>query len=316
MGCPAAPPSRCACGSSSAAKRSRATARGDLDRETGVLVGRHGDVGDRRAHEVDRFLGGGSFGTDHARPGFQGGANPYLDYLEKWQSRPAETRTQPPTADNGDLKPVALGRASDEELMKRTQNGDRQAYSMLYERYSASVLSYLYRMLGNVEDVESIGQEVFLRAFRFAATYRYPQKFSTWLFTITRNLAINHARRRKRSPVRNVTELNLEGVEMSGDLDTVQEHATSGNWDDFALNFTEDAEYVDKPEGPVAAAILAVAASPSGALAPTSARGAGQLCDLQTATAQPTAPSSADAPEPLPGPVDGPPSRTPGRPPL
>ena len=40
-----------------------------------------------------------------ARPGdpypFQGGANPYLDYLEKWQSRPAETRTQPPTADNG-----------------------------------------------------------------------------------------------------------------------------------------------------------------------------------------------------------------------
>jgi RNA polymerase sigma-70 factor (ECF subfamily) len=95
---------------------------------------------------------------------------------------------------------VALGRASDEELMKRTQNGDRQAYSMLYERYSASVLSYLYRMLGNVEDVESIGQEVFLRAFRFAPTYRYPQKFSTWLFTITRNLAINQSRRRRRSP--------------------------------------------------------------------------------------------------------------------
>jgi RNA polymerase sigma-70 factor (ECF subfamily) len=116
-----------------------------------------------------------------------------------------------------DLQPVALGRSSDEELMRRTQQGDRQAYSMLYERYSASVLSYLYRMLGNVEDVESIGQEVFLRAYRFAATYRYPQKLSTWLFTITRNLAINNARRKKRSPVRNVTELNLEGVEMSGD---------------------------------------------------------------------------------------------------
>src|SRR3982750_2790388 len=79
-----------------------------------------------------------------------------------------------------DLEPVALGKASDEELMRRTQNGDKQAFSLLYERYSASVLSYLYRMLGNVEDVESIGKEVFLRAFRFAPTYRYPQKFSTW----------------------------------------------------------------------------------------------------------------------------------------
>jgi RNA polymerase sigma-70 factor (ECF subfamily) len=130
------------------------------------------------------------------------------------------------SSDVTDLKPVPLGRASDEDLMRRTQEGDQQAYSMLYERYSASVLSYLYRMLGNVEDVESIGQEVFLRAFRFAATYRYPQKFSTWLFTITRNLAINHARRRKRSPVRNVTELNLEGVELSGDPYQVAAAAT------------------------------------------------------------------------------------------
>ncbi len=116
-----------------------------------------------------------------------------------------------------DLTPVALGKSSDEELMRRTQQGDRQAFSLLYERYNASVLSYLYRMLGNVEDVEAIGQEVFLRAYRFAATYRYPQKLSTWLFTITRNLAINNARRKKRSPVRNITELNLEGVDMTGD---------------------------------------------------------------------------------------------------
>ena len=114
---------------------------------------------------------------------------------------------QPPAAVSApapdEFTPVQLGRASDEDLMRRTQlNNDRQAFSLLYERYSASVLSYLYRMLGNLEDVESIGQEVFLRAFRFAPTYRYPQKFSTWLFTITRNLAINQSRRRKRSPIR------------------------------------------------------------------------------------------------------------------
>ena len=132
----------------------------------------------------------------------------------------------PKVEEVSDLQPVTLGKSSDEELMRRTQNGDKQAFSLLYERYSSAVLSYLYRMLGNVEDVESIGQEVFLRAFRFAPTYRYPQKFSTWLFTITRNLAINHSRRRKRSPVRNITELNLEGVDISGDPYQVASRAT------------------------------------------------------------------------------------------
>ena len=131
-------------------------------------------------------------------------------------ARPAPAPAAKAKAD-ADLKAMPLGKASDEELMRRAQNGDRQAFSIIYERYSSAVLSYLYRMLGNVEDVESIGQEVFLRAFRFAPTYRYPEKLSTWLFTITRNLAINNARRRKRSPVRNVTELNLEGVEVTGD---------------------------------------------------------------------------------------------------
>jgi len=132
----------------------------------------------------------------------------------------------PPPAEVESLKPAALGKSSDEDLMRRTQQGDKQAFSILYERYSASVLSYLYRMLGNLEDVESIGQEVFLRAFRFAPTYRYPQKFSTWLFTITRNLAINQSRRRKRSPIRNITELNLEGIDMSGDPYQVAAKAT------------------------------------------------------------------------------------------
>ena len=140
--------------------------------------------------------------------------------------RPAPPDPTMAAAAAADLKAQPLGKASDEELMRRAQNGDRQAFSIVYERYNAAVLSYLYRMLGNVEDVESIGQEVFLRAYRFAPTYRFPEKLSTWLFTITRNLAINNARRRKRSPVRNVTELNLEGVEVSSDPYQVARAAT------------------------------------------------------------------------------------------
>jgi RNA polymerase sigma-70 factor (ECF subfamily) len=134
--------------------------------------------------------------------------------------KPGKPPGQQKAEEIGELVPVPLGRASDEELMRRTQQNDRQAFALIYERYSASVLSYLYRMLGSVDDVEAIAQEVFLRAYRFSSTYRYPQRLSTWLFTITRNLAINQARRKKRSPVRNATELNLEGLEM-GDAHAV-----------------------------------------------------------------------------------------------
>jgi RNA polymerase sigma-70 factor (ECF subfamily) len=121
---------------------------------------------------------------------------------------------------------IPLTEQSDQDLMRMSQFGDQAAFAIIYKRYSASVLSYLYRMLGSVEDVESIAQEVFLRAYRFRATYRYPQRLSTWLFTITRNLAINQARRRRRNPVRNVTELNLEGIDINGDPSRVAADAT------------------------------------------------------------------------------------------
>jgi len=109
--------------------------------------------------------------------------------------------------------PHRTGEESDEDLMLRTQAGDQGAFAILYERYTFPVLSYLCRLLGSREDAESIGQDVFVRALRFAPTYRYPRKFSAWLFTITRNLAINNARRRTRSPVKCSTELNLASVE-------------------------------------------------------------------------------------------------------
>ncbi|HZK81339.1 MAG TPA: sigma-70 family RNA polymerase sigma factor [Humisphaera sp.] len=153
-----------------------------------------------------------------------------LSNLESVGSAP---RTASPSSENAvrdadptNLLPPSLGKSNDEDLMLRTQQGDKLAFSQLYERYSASVTSYLYQMLGNVEDNESMAQEVFLRAFRFAATYQHSHKFSTWLFTITRNLAIDRSRRRKESPIRNIAELNLEGIDMSGDPYQVAARAT------------------------------------------------------------------------------------------
>lgn len=106
---------------------------------------------------------------------------------------------------------------SDEELMRRTRAGDRTAFYLLYERYEQPVLSYLYRMQYAMEDVELMGQEAFLRAFRFAPTYRYPQNFSTWLFAITRNLAANWRRRNRldRRRLWDDDSISLDGVGIS-----------------------------------------------------------------------------------------------------
>jgi valyl-tRNA synthetase len=126
-------------------------------------------------------------------------------------------------ADTSDLIPSSLGKSSDEDLMLRTQQGDKLAFSLLYERYSASVLSYLYRMLGKVEEVESIAQEVFLRAFRFSSTYQHPNKFSTWLFTITRNVAIHRAGKGGigAAPAANDLEIQEEIVGVLKSLDSL-----------------------------------------------------------------------------------------------
>jgi RNA polymerase sigma-70 factor (ECF subfamily) len=97
---------------------------------------------------------------------------------------------------------------SDEDLMRQTQRGDADAFSILYQRHAPRIGGYLRRMVGDVEDTEGLAQEVFVRALRFAPTYRYPSRFSTWLFTIARNLAINNARSRHRSPVLNVGDFS------------------------------------------------------------------------------------------------------------
>lgn len=108
------------------------------------------------------------------------------------------------------------GQTSDEDLMRQTQRGNGDAFSILYQRHASRIAGYLRRMLGDVEDVEGLAQEVFVRALRFAPTYRYPSRFSTWLFTIARNLAINNARSRHRSPVRNVGDWSSNAVSPTG----------------------------------------------------------------------------------------------------
>ena len=86
----------------------------------------------------------------------------------------------------------------DADLMLRVKQGDRSAFEALVEKYQQPVMNLIYRMLPDAAEAEDIAQHVFLQVFKSAHRYEVSAKFSTWLFTIARNLSLNELRRRSR----------------------------------------------------------------------------------------------------------------------
>jgi len=88
--------------------------------------------------------------------------------------------------------------ARDLALMVLIGQGDHTAFAELVERHQHAVVGTVAKMLGNASEAEDISQQVFLRVWRHAKRYRPEAKFTTYLFTITRNLVFNETRRRSR----------------------------------------------------------------------------------------------------------------------
>ena len=112
-----------------------------------------------------------------------------------------------PTAKN---QPADDG-SEDFDLMKRIARGDESAFRELLIRHQDAVLGTVAKMLGNPSDAEDIAQQVFLRIWQHAKSYRPDAKFTTYLFTITRNLVFNETRRRSRKK-----EISLDTADTSG----------------------------------------------------------------------------------------------------
>jgi RNA polymerase sigma-70 factor (ECF subfamily) len=89
---------------------------------------------------------------------------------------------------------VPLDQLSDAEVMLRAKAGDQGAFTYLLEKYRRPMVSFMYRMTHNAAVAEELAQEVFLRVYRSRETYKADAKFSTWLYRIATNLAVNHAR--------------------------------------------------------------------------------------------------------------------------
>lgn len=91
-------------------------------------------------------------------------------------------------------------------LMRRIGQGDHAAFAELVEIHQHAVVGTVTKMLGNATEAEDVAQQVFVRVWRSAIRYQPSAKFTTWLFTITRNLVFNEIRRRQRKPAVSLDE--------------------------------------------------------------------------------------------------------------
>jgi RNA polymerase sigma-70 factor (ECF subfamily) len=91
-------------------------------------------------------------------------------------------------------------RDPDVRLMVQIRADLPGAFETLVERYQHRLLGVLFHLVGNTEEAEDLCQEVFLRIYKARKGYHAKAKFSTWLFTIANNLALNYLRAKGRKP--------------------------------------------------------------------------------------------------------------------
>jgi RNA polymerase sigma-70 factor (ECF subfamily) len=90
---------------------------------------------------------------------------------------------------NGDFSQM-----TDAEIMLRAGAGDDASFEFLAAKYRRPIVSFMYRLVHNQAIAEELAQEVFLRVYRARESYRAEARFTTWLYRIASNMAINHAR--------------------------------------------------------------------------------------------------------------------------
>jgi RNA polymerase sigma-70 factor (ECF subfamily) len=129
------------------------------------------------------------------------------------------------------------GPIDDTEWMRRFQVGDEAAFERLFEKHHRPIIHFCFRLLGNREESEEIAQETFLRVYRSAEGYQPLAKFSTWLYTIAKNLCLN--RLRKKDPTRSS---DLSDNDTQGDYleETIADPAP-----------TQDCKYSEKELGEI-----------------------------------------------------------------
>jgi RNA polymerase sigma-70 factor, ECF subfamily len=109
--------------------------------------------------------------------------------------------SMPDTRPSSDATPLTAAEQADAEsvrLMLRVKEGDERAFEQLVSLHQNTVIGAAARMLGSADDAHDVAQQLFVRIWKSAPRYEPTAKFTTWMFTIMRNLVFNEMRKRVR----------------------------------------------------------------------------------------------------------------------
>ena len=119
--------------------------------------------------------------------------------FEPKQTHTAATIHHPTGRMQDSLKPASspYGEKSDEVLITLFQNGDRDVYKILVERYQERIRNLVYSIFHDVDIVDDLTQEIFIKAYEALASFRLDSSFYTWIYRIAVNKSRDEMRRRK-----------------------------------------------------------------------------------------------------------------------
>ncbi|ABV35753.1 RNA polymerase, sigma-24 subunit, ECF subfamily [Shewanella sediminis HAW-EB3] len=116
------------------------------------------------------------------------------------------------------------GQISDQQLVERVQQGDKNAFNLLVQKYQNKVMSLIARYVRNQADVADVAQEAFIKAYRALPNFRGESAFYTWLYRIAVNTAKNHlVAQGRRAPA---NDIDAEEAEYYDGSDALKEFAS------------------------------------------------------------------------------------------
>ena len=127
--------------------------------------------------------------------------------------------SRPDPRATGVLQNYGADESSDAAIMLRVAAGDESGFNYLVEKHYRAMIHFLFRMVRNQAVAEELAQEVFLRVYRSRESYRAEAKFTTWLYRIATNLAVNHARDHKHERPEEKTSLDAVNEETGLTID-------------------------------------------------------------------------------------------------
>jgi RNA polymerase sigma-70 factor, ECF subfamily len=166
--------------------------------------------------------------------------NPSEDGTSEPKNGQVETQLSDANGVNSDVGSLAIDQGmfagasaadgtgeTDADVMLRVKAGDDSAFEYLVQKYRRPMVNFMYRMAHNAAAAEDLAQDVFLRVYRSREGYEASAKFTTWLYRIATNLAVNHARDTRHERPENMASLDEPDQETGSTMDVADAQPTA-----------------------------------------------------------------------------------------